>query len=138
METLLLCYANENDFSSCVRRATDNNINKQDYSGYTALMYATINRKEKLIAFIIGSGANLGLQSNTGNTALHYACMYGYFDIAILLINNMESDALQLRNISNSLPYHVWKLSDWSNDRYIIKEYILKAIKTSEATRSRS
>ncbi len=72
---------------SCVRSSTTNNINKQDFYGYTALMNATRNGQIETAKKLIREGANPDIKSRHGDTALALAILNKYLDFAKILID---------------------------------------------------
>jgi ankyrin repeat protein len=61
-------------------------FNVQNELGQTALIDATVNGHESIVAALIKAGANLDLQDEIGNTALMYAVASGEGSIAAALI----------------------------------------------------
>eukprot|EP00618_Florenciella_parvula_P024941 CAMPEP_0119492324 /NCGR_PEP_ID=MMETSP1344-20130328/16904_1 /TAXON_ID=236787 /ORGANISM="Florenciella parvula, Strain CCMP2471" /LENGTH=396 /DNA_ID=CAMNT_0007527645 /DNA_START=111 /DNA_END=1297 /DNA_ORIENTATION=+ len=49
------------------------NVNGQDPSGKTALIWAVINDRAACIPLLVGEGANMDIKDNEGKTALHWA-----------------------------------------------------------------
>jgi ankyrin repeat protein len=66
-----------------VSRGAD--INAADTSGYTVLISAVVNRKEKMVQCALDLGADATCKSTDGITAFGYAEELGFTDIAVLL-----------------------------------------------------
>ena len=57
-----------------------------------------------MVAGLIGAGADLNIQSNTGNTALHRAAWNGHSEIVSTLID--EGADLNIQNLYGNTPIH--------------------------------
>ena len=51
----------------------DADLNERSERGSTPIMHATWFGYDKVVDFLIDNGANVNLQNNRGNTALHFA-----------------------------------------------------------------
>ena len=71
------------------------NINLQDKSKATPLMRAIVNGNILIVEKILSLKANLELQDNDGNTALHYACYENKGQIAQILLNAQGKSVYQ-------------------------------------------
>ncbi len=69
------------------------NINYQDESGWTALMYATRSQDNKMVNFLLENGANPNIKSNRGDTALMLAAnKYNKVIVELLLEAGADLD----------------------------------------------
>ena len=69
-------------------------INSTTDSGNTALYISVKSKNKSLVMYLIEQGANINQQNNKGMTSLHIAALYGYVDIVMLLIKNLEPNTL--------------------------------------------
>ena len=67
------------------------NINCVDSDGLTPLMVATKEDNEELVKKLILAGANLGMRTASGNTALHHAATHNNIQCGILLVEGGAS-----------------------------------------------
>jgi ankyrin repeat domain-containing protein 17 len=80
--------------------ALQRELNATSSSGKTALMIASSNGSEEIVAILLYHNAALDLQTASGETALHFALHAGFFRIAQVLIergaNVPEGDILRM------------------------------------------
>lgn len=72
----------------------DIQINTADTFGNTLLILAAQQGSKRMCKFLLRRGANLNLQSLTGNTALHYCYAYAQFDLAEYLKTKGADDSI--------------------------------------------
>jgi len=77
------------------QHVSDNPIEMHNLDGETPLHAACLKSNEFVIRFLMERGANVNVQSSTGETPLHYAVRYCNFD--------------SLMNIFNSIPIGILK-----------------------------
>ena len=63
-------------------------IHSADFSGRTALSYASQNGHSEVAQFLIENGADVHLGGNNGDTPLIHAAQNGHYEIAQLLLGN--------------------------------------------------
>jgi ankyrin repeat protein len=63
-------------------------LDKKDFKGKTALIYAAENGRQDVVSLLINSGARINEKDYTHNTALTYAVKKGHRDVVSLLINS--------------------------------------------------
>ena len=62
------------------------NVNLLDKMKRSALTYAVRNGNLRIAAFLLQHMAFYNFPDSSGNSPLHYACAYGWYDCARLLI----------------------------------------------------
>lgn len=62
-------------------------VDAKDRHNFTPLMYASTQGNSAMVELLLQKKADLYLQNNNGETALHGAADHGYFDIAFILIS---------------------------------------------------
>lgn len=72
----------------------DIQINTADAFGNTLLILAAQQGSKRMSKFLLRRGANLNLQSLTGNTALHYCYAYAQYDLAEYLKTKGADDSI--------------------------------------------
>jgi len=73
-----------------------------NYSGFTALMYAVRNNKPKLVEFLAPKSKNINFSEKTGKTALHFAVEYNRLDMVKVLVNSGAS--VDVKDSSGNTP----------------------------------
>jgi ankyrin repeat protein len=68
-------------------------VNMVDDQGNTLLLIAVQNGHEKIPKFLLEKGANPNHQNNQGQTALHYAMTYGFYELGSWLVDSVEGAA---------------------------------------------
>ena len=99
-----------------------NNINKQYGDGFTALHLIISNDHKKCLELFIKSGADLNIQTDYGQTALHWASIHGHKEITKLLIKTGGVD-LNIQNNFNETALHYASM----NGHKEIVELLIKA-----------
>ncbi|CAD8152137.1 unnamed protein product [Paramecium pentaurelia] len=77
-------------------------LNSRNAQGKTLIMIAAQSGNKELVQYMINQNVLLNVKDLEGNTALHYAIVYGYYDIADLLLLNGANQQIKNRNESNS------------------------------------
>jgi hypothetical protein len=72
----------------------DIQVNTADTFGNTLLILAAQQGSKRMCKFLLRRGANLNLQSLTGNTALHYCYAYSQFELAEYLKAKGADDSI--------------------------------------------
>jgi len=82
-------------------------INKIDDFGNTLLHIAAQNGKERIAKLLIKKGANPNHQNNQGQTALHYAMAYNFYELGAWLADPQDGAGAndQLLNMYDLNPY---------------------------------
>lgn len=62
------------DVVNLLQSQTGVNLNHQDKSGYTALMFASLRQNAEIVLQLLESGADPSIQDTTGSNALMHAC----------------------------------------------------------------
>ena len=83
------------------------NMNCSDLNGYTPVMDATVNGHEEVVKKLILAGANLGIQTANGCTALHFAAIGNNIQCGILLAEGGAS--LRIKNNLSQTPLELAK-----------------------------
>ncbi|OGF67958.1 MAG: hypothetical protein A2Y62_00730 [Candidatus Fischerbacteria bacterium RBG_13_37_8] len=94
------------------------NINLKDAEGKTPLMQATLAHKSKIVEYLINKDAQLNIQDNNGNTAVHYAID----DISIL--KNLINAHADLNIKENNLGLTPLHLASAKGEMHAIEELI--------------
>jgi len=81
-------------YSKLVEMTNENFINIKDEHGNTPLIVAAQNNRKRTIKFLIAKGSDPNIQNKSGQTALHYAFSYRYFDLAETLLELGASDTI--------------------------------------------
>jgi len=69
------------------------NVNGQDYDGYTALIYAAAKGNRYMVSILLSAPSiDVNIQSNTGQTALIWAATKGYTEIVRALLSAPSID----------------------------------------------
>lgn len=63
-------------------------VDAQDADGYTLLLTAVVNNRPRMVRFLLALGADTGVKSVEGKTAVDYARALGYDDIADMILNS--------------------------------------------------
>lgn len=127
-ESALHIAANLQDITICeilLKNGSDVNQYSQDIN-LSPSHYATLNDNFNLLQLFINYGANINSQNIYGETLMHYAIYYKYFNIANLILNNPTFNA-NLWNINHNYPFHIL-LKQYSNDPDKYKPMIRKFI----------
>lgn len=74
------------------------NINKPDYQGSSALMWACKNNQIEKTSYLIEKGANVNHTSSNGKSILQMALQEGRYDIIKLLFNDDFNEFTELMN----------------------------------------
>ena len=78
----------------------DINITDNDNNGDSLLIIATKENLINLVKYFLEKGADPNLTNNFGNTAMHYAISFKYFDIAdVLKKNGAREDITNLKGL---------------------------------------
>lgn len=82
-------------------------INKPDEHGNTLFTIAAQNGRLKVAKFLYEKGANPNHQNNQGQTALHYAMAYNFYELGAWLADSVEGAGAndQLLNMYSLTPY---------------------------------
>lgn len=82
---------------------TGYSINRRYEEAKTLLMHAAGTGQSHLVDYLIGAGANVNLQDESGNTALHYASLANQVAVALRLLQLADLQ-LNLRNNLGNTP----------------------------------
>ena len=66
-------------------------VNKQDPTGFSALMVASQHGNKRLVQLLLKYKADVNLENNTGQTALMFASYFGYAEIVEFFLNETEA-----------------------------------------------
>ncbi|XP_055309724.1 inhibitor of Bruton tyrosine kinase [Sitodiplosis mosellana] len=93
-----------------------------DLQGQTALHVATATHKYSIVEWLINNGADVNLpDKQLGQTPLHRAIHYGYFDIAVLLLSYGASFELNDFKLKSAVQY-CCKPKNYVHEQSHIKE----------------
>ncbi len=81
------------------------NVNSADDQGKTALFYAVVNNKPKLIGMLVKHNATIDHQNNDGNTPLHQAILMNKLDAAKELLR--QGAKTDIKNASNQTAFQM-------------------------------
>ena len=79
-------------------------INNKDEDGNTLLILCAKNGLTKLASLLLEKGADVNIQNNRGNTAMHYAISLKYFTLADLPAKHNAKE-----DIMNIFGYTPWE-----------------------------
>ena len=65
-------------------------VNMVDSQGNTLFLVACQNGHAKIPKYLLEKGANPSHQNNQGQTALHYAMTYGFYELGSWLVDSVE------------------------------------------------
>ncbi len=101
----LLRAASEGDLSAVQREvAAGADVNKRDTRGWPALFHAVVNDHLSVVDFLLKNGAEVGIASTNGTTALHFAASNHVQVAKCLLQHHALVDA---RNFNGLTPLYV-------------------------------
>ncbi|KAK0410552.1 hypothetical protein QR680_005190 [Steinernema hermaphroditum] len=82
-------------------------VDKKDKLHRTALTHATMNGQTHIVAMLLRRGADVAASTDSsGNSAVHYACAYGWLDVLELLAK-ADSEAFTTPNAWHLTPLSV-------------------------------
>jgi ankyrin repeat protein len=81
-------------------------VQDTDNSGVTALHYAAIGGHEETAAFLISQGAECSSRTAAGGTPFMWACRVGRLGVVHLLLQHLEPEALQERDVNGMTALH--------------------------------
>ena len=94
---------NRNFFSCFQKLEKKIDINQQIYEGNTLLIFSTKEGNMPISKYLCQQGANVNIQNDLGNTALHYAIANQFFSIADILKNHGAKE-----DIANNKGFSPW------------------------------
>ena len=65
---------------------------KNNLIGWTPLYHACLRNRPDIVKELLNYNPKLNQQTNSGNTAIHIACRYGYLDCVKLLLATGQCD----------------------------------------------
>ena len=77
----LMQAAADGDLSKVNELLKQENVNAQDNSGGTALLYAVRNRRRQIVRTLVAAGANPHLATSNGTSAVSLASRLAYIDV---------------------------------------------------------
>lgn len=105
-------------------------------------MYAVIDEENDAVKLLLDKGANVNLQDDFGNTALHFASQNHSLDIARLLLNYKANANIQDNNgntsLSNAVFYSegrgemIQLLLEFGGDKYLENNHGVSPIELAE------
>ncbi|TKC46429.1 hypothetical protein EI555_015615, partial [Monodon monoceros] len=99
------------DHVECLQLLLSHNahVNSVDFSGKTPLMMAAENGQTNTVEMLVSSAsADLTLQDNSKNTALHLACSKGHETSALLILEKItDRNLINATNAALQTPLHV-------------------------------
>ncbi len=122
MNEKLVEYSNDGDLVG-VQRCIENgdNVNSEDESGNTALLYASSRKHIEIVKYLIDSGASINFQNKHGYTALMCAAMVNSIEVVKTLVENNALIDLKDNKASTALLY-----ASKSTSHSEIVEYLVK------------
>ncbi|CAD8049196.1 unnamed protein product [Paramecium primaurelia] len=84
-----------------LRQNPNFSLNSRNAIGKPLIMIAAQSGNKELVQYMINQNVLLNVKDLDGNTALHYAVAYGYYDIADLLLLNGANPYIKNRNDQN-------------------------------------
>lgn len=75
---------------------------KEPFSGYTPLHWATDNGHSDAVALLLERGASVNVQNESGDTPLHVAALFGHKSIIQILVDAGAN--LKVKNENNQTP----------------------------------
>ena len=93
--------------SLLLKNGAKNIVDAKDNEGNTALLLASLKRNYRTIESLIYNGADIGLQNNKGDTALHIAAKNGDVEISQFIAEVIDKDSLDSTNNEGNTALHI-------------------------------